>query len=124
MVRLNVIAVAGLVCAACGLSGVGHAQSNSAGAGTGYCWIDSLTGKPVKTGPPGWDPILEPDRAYSGGHNYSKQPDGTWIDSLTGKAVKTGPPGWDPILLIAPTLVVIITFGFPANRPTNQREYR
>lgn len=41
---------------------------------TGSCWIDAATGKPVRTGPPGWDPILSPDQVSYGGHNWARVP--------------------------------------------------
>lgn len=47
---------------------IAHAQFNSAGAGSGYCWIDAKTGEPVNTYPQGTTEGLNPNERSRPSH--------------------------------------------------------
>lgn len=73
------------------------AQVNSAGAGSGYCWINAATGQPVPTYPDHSVDTGDPNHRTvpSGptvpGSDFVRSPDGSWINAATGQPVPTYP---------------------------------
>jgi hypothetical protein len=100
------IVVAGATLAAVmAVSETAFAQTASVWTGNCPYWIDSKTGKRVRTGPVGWNPgnlagtippNLDANHVSFGGHDFVKLPDGSWIDAANGSPVQTGPLGWNP----------------------------
>jgi hypothetical protein len=80
------------------------AIAQTASASTGNCpyWIDSKTGKRVRTVPIGiyreqltqlQEGGIPNSISGAGGHSYVKGQDGSWIDAATGATVRTVPIG-------------------------------
>ncbi len=133
--RLAALAVAAFFSFSPGAQALAQTPPAPAVSDDGCCWIDTKTGKQVRTVPLSGVNIgglvdagvavidsLEPKRAHNSrtGQNFFRQPDGCWIDTKTGKQVRTAPLSGVNIGGLAAAGVAIID-SFEPKRAHNSR---